>query len=391
MRLWQRLNELAHHQPSVERLVFSEGYVKARQLLLEWGTSAGLKPRIDPVGNLWLLPPHSQPLLLGSHLDSVPGGGRFDGALGVLLGLELAERYHGVAVVDFIAEESSRFGVSTLGSSVFAGTRSLSEVLALRDGSGQSFGELREGLWSDIELWDPQPERFSGYLEAHIDQDTFLRDRQAPLGIVRHIAAPTRWKIQISGQSAHSGATPMSARHDALAAAAELVLAIEREALSFSLHELRATVGYLQIDRPSPNRIPGSAELIVDLRSLDAGDPRVFMDRLEGIIQELSARRGVRISCHQLSSDPPVSMSKELSSVLAEAMRLNGLDPLYLESWAAHDALQVARRLPAGMVLVRNQGGVSHSPLEEAQPEDLALAQQVLETALQLHVFKEEP
>lgn len=392
-RVMDRLNSLAGEDPKdgVNRVVFTEGHLGARARLIEWATEAGFEPTVDPIGNLWLMPAEPAPrmLLMGSHVDAVPRGGKFDGTLGVLLALELASSFGEdamlrgrIAVVDFVAEESSRFGVGTVGSSVFAGRRSLEEGFSLKDSKGVDFGGCRHLLWSDIGTSGAPPtSRFSGYLETHIDQARDLLNLKAPLGIVDAIAAPTRWRIVIEGVQAHAGAAPMDARRDALVAAAHLIVRCEAFGRDFEGGEIRVTVGQLDVRPNAPNVVPGSAEMIVDLRVLQAKHAEEFGALLEQMTTEIVRDREVTIEVDELLSDEPVRMDATLTNTLSAAARELGVEAPLIPSWSVHDALQVAAVLPSAMVTVRNRGGVSHSPGEDVNLNDIAAAYALIELA----------
>lgn len=378
-RIMRRLGELAGSGPgnAVDRVVFSDAHVEARRQLVRWAADADLHPQVDPVGNLWLLPNASptRTMLMGSHLDSVPNGGRFDGALGLLIALEIAAtRRHerSIAVVDFIAEESSRFGVGTIGSSVFAGRRALEEAMALRDADGATFGLLRGPLWSEhAARAAPDPDRFSSYLEVHIDQATALTDLGAPVGIVDAIAAPTRWRVTCEGEQAHAGATPMSGRHDALAAAAEVVLQVEAIAREPRANEIRATVGRLDVRPNAVNVIPGAVAMTLELRALDVPSIDAFAERLQLALQGITDLRGVSVKLERLTLDTPRAMADEIVTACTKAAEELGVAAAVMPSWPAHDALHVSARMPAGMLFVRNEGGLSHNPAESVSLDDL--------------------
>lgn len=385
-RILERLDALpGTHGVAVDRSAFSEAHAAARRRLVAWGADIGLRPALDAVGNLWLQPSTTRPrtLLLGSHLDSVPNGGRFDGAMGVLIALEVAGRAAmrgGVTVVDFIAEESSRFGVGTVGSSVLAGKRALDDAFALRDHDGASFEALRSAHLTELATApSPAAEAFDGYLEVHVDQAADLVRRDAEVGVVDTIAAPTRWTVRCTGQQAHAGAAAMAERHDALTAAAAVVLKTEALARSATGTEVRATVGRIDVEPNAVNVVPGVVELEIDLRSLDASSAAWFEARLSTELAALEAARGVRCELRPLMHDIPAAMASRLRAALSEAADDLGIHAASLPSWPSHDALHVATLIPAGLLLVRNVGGVSHSPAEAVTLDDLTSAFAVVE------------
>ena len=375
----------------MRRLAFSRAELRARQLLLHLLERAGLAARVDPIGNIFghlagadnALPP----VLAGSHLDTVPGGGRFDGAAGVVAALEVAVtlRERGivprrpVAVVAFAAEESSRFGRGTLGSGVLAGTWPAAEVVALRDASGVTFGRALRRLGLDParagEARRP-PGVFAAYLELHIEQGRVLEEMGARLGIVEAIAAPTRLRLRMTGRADHSGATPMALRRDALAGAAEVVLAVERAARA--ARGVVGTVGTLRVEPGAINVVPGAAELGIDVRGTDAGARGQVVARIREAIDAVAAARGLDAAIEVLSDEAPVALDPGIAALLERHGRARGLPLRRLPSGAGHDAMQLARLCPAGMLLVPSRGGVSHDRAEWTDLADIVAGTQVL-------------
>lgn len=394
-RIMARADAVCPRDPvehGVGRVVFSPEHVRAREALIGWAREAGLRAGIDAVGNLWFLPNGaSEPrYLIGSHFDSVPRGGRYDGALGVLLGLEIAAERSGagapndVGVVDFIAEESSRFGVGTVGSSVYAGTRSLEAALALEDDHGVAFADLRDGSWSTLPVRDGiDPRCLDCYLEVHVDQASELLDAGSALGVIGAIAAPTRWRVRVRGVQAHAGSAPMRGRHDALLAAADLIRAVNDIAASQASSELRATVGAIEVHPNAANVVAGEAAIIVDLRVLDADDALGFGGRLRSAVTEVTTARGVRVDVSELLHDRPARMDRAVGDGLRRAASAGRIASIDLDSWSAHDAMHVASLVPVGMLLVRNVGGVSHSPAEAVDVTDVDAALTVVRGAIE--------
>ena len=386
-RVMERLDALCERDPvqhGVGRVVFTPEHIRARERLVAWGREAGLEASVDTVGNLWLTPisPSEPRFLMGSHFDSVPRGGRYDGALGVLLALEVAaERNAGeeaprdVAVVDFIAEESSRFGAGTIGSSVLAGHRSLDQARELADRHGVAFGSLRQGLWTHLRQdSEATLAAFAGYLEVHVDQATELLDAGVGLAPVGAIAAPTRWRVVISGTQAHAGSAPMRGRSDALVAAADVIAAVNRIAMQTDGQEIRATVGSIDVQPNAANVIAGEVTLIVDLRVLRYDDAAVFADLLAAAVHEVIVQRNVAVEVREVLSDRPARMDPRITGALRRGATACGARFIEVDSWSAHDAMHVASVIPAGMLLVRNVGGVSHSPSELVTESDVAAA-----------------
>ena len=376
----------------IDRLAFSRADRQARQLLLHRIRSLGLEPRVDAFGNTFgRLPVARDPalpsVLIGSHLDTVPGGGRFDGAAGVVAALEVvaAIRQHGlvprrpVEVVSFACEESSRFGRGTLGSALVAGTVEPGEILGLRDARGLTLGEVLRLIGLDpgrLATVRRQPGDYIAYLELHIEQGRVLEEAGARLGIVEAIAAPIRIRLELIGRADHSGATPMSLRRDALAGAAEVVLAVER--LARETPGVVGTVGTIRIEPGAINVVPARAELGIDVRSsvLEARARLVAALRRE--VKALAQQRGLELSFQTLTEEEPVALHPALAALLERCARERGVSVLRMVSGAGHDAMQMARMCPSGMLLVPSREGVSHNRQEWTSPDDIVLGTQVL-------------
>mgnify|MGYP005840390053 CR=1 FL=1 len=383
----------------INRLAFSRADRQARQVLLHRMRSLRLEPRVDAFGNVFgRLPvarePDLPPVLVGSHLDTVPGGGRFDGAAGVVAALEVvaALRQHSVVprrpveVVSFACEESSRFGRGTLGSALVAGTVEPEEILELRDAHGLTVRQVLElvGLAPDrLATVRRRPGDYTAYLELHIEQGRVLEETGARLGIVEAIAAPTRFRLELVGRADHSGATPMPLRRDALAGAAEVILAVERLAQETS--GVVGTVGTIRIEPGAINVVPGRAELGIDVRSSDRETKATVVEALRRAVEEIARRRGLEWSLQTLTDEEPVALHPALAALLERCARARGLPALRMVSGAGHDAMQMARICPSGMVLVPSREGISHSRQEWTPPDDIVLGTQVLLDAV-LHL-----
>lgn len=356
--------------PGANRPALSAAEEEACALAAGWMAEAGLEVVRDPVGNLVGRLRGRRPALpeiwTGSHLDTVPAGGRFDGALGVVAGLEAIERIgrqeRTLAVVSFRDEEGWRFGRGCFGSRALCGRLEEGELDA-RDAGGVSVREAIEALGSPGE---PQPLP-GAYVEIHVEQGTRLASAGAPLGVVTSIVGLVRTEVELIGAPGHAGTTPMAGRDDALVKAAEVVLAVREAAVS--LPGAVATVGRLTVEPGAPNVIPGRVTLTVDARAPDA---------------ETFDRLTARVPGRLLRRAEPSAMAPEVRAVLREELERLGLPVVELHSGAGHDAgVLAAAGVPSGMLFVRSlAGGVSHSPEESSSPEDVALAVDVLAGAL---------
>lgn len=376
----------------INRLAFSRADLRARQLLVHLMKNLGLETRTDGFGNVFGRAAGDQdqslpPVVVGSHLDTVPGGGRFDGSLGVVAALEVVAvlrdhnhvTRHPIDVVSFACEESSRFGKGTLGSGLVAGVWSSEELLELRDGHGNTLHQVlrRVGLDPDrIAESRRSPEEFAAYLEIHIEQGRVLEDRGARVGVVDVIAAPTRFRLHLKGRADHSGATPMSLRQDALAGAAEVILVVEQAAKS--LDGVVGTVGTVQVEPGAINVVPGRVELGIDIRATDGKAKQGVVADILARIEDITTSRGLSASIERLSDEDPVPMDPQLSVLLEACCRHRCIPFLRMPSGAGHDAMHMTQLCPSGMVLVPSREGISHHAAEWTNIDDVVAGVQIL-------------
>jgi len=353
--------------------------------------AAGLDAAIDAVGNVTgryrSANPAAKALIVGSHYDTVVNAGRYDGRLGILTALVVAEHlqragqalpFH-LDVVAFAEEEGVRFGASYIGSSVVAG-RFDQALLQRRDGNGVSLAYALLGVGSKAEEivgLARRPQDLAGYLEVHIEQGPVLLNRNVPVGIVTAIAGGARHQVIIQGRAGHAGTVPMALRRDAAAAAAEIVLAVERRCSAKP--GLVGTVGKLAVPDGAINVIPARCELTLDIR---AGEEAVREAAQRDVIAEIAriaARRGVTAEVVELSRTPAVSFSQHLQALMAQALARAGVEPLYLPSGAGHDAVMFSGLTEIGMLFVRcGNGGISHDPRETVTADDADMGARVL-------------
>ena len=391
--LLRRIDGLCRHTErpgTVTRTFLSPAARELHAELSVWAGEMGLDAWLDPAGN-WhaRLPtaadgPDSRPTFyLGSHLDTVPDGGRYDGLLGVVLALALAGALgeagiplpFGLEVLGFSEEEGVRFGVPFIGSLSALGEAG--ELLDLTDPDGVTVAQaMRDFGLNPARLSEAAlPDGGLGYLEFHIEQGPVLEAAGQPLGGVSALVGQQRLDLTLSGRAGHAGTTPMELRHDALTAAAEWVLEVER--LARSEPALAATVGQLRAFPGASNVIPGRVELTLDLRH---PDDRVREEQLSGLLANLEricGRRGVRATWEERSQVGAVPLDPGLLQELREAARQVGLELPTLLSGAGHDAMILARRMPAAMLFLRTPGGVSHDPAEAVEGADVAAALRV--------------
>ncbi len=382
--------------PGVYRLAFTDADWQARGYLTGLMREIGLSVREDAFGNVvgrWEGTEPSLPaVMFGSHADSVPNGGNYDGVLGILAAIETVRSLkedgfcpeHPLEVALFMCEESSRFGAATLGSRAMLGELSPDDAKRLTDRGGVAlYDALKDrGLAPDA-LGKPLYEGdVKAFFEVHIEQGKVLEHEKKSVGIVTGIAAPTRFRVKLTGSADHSGATPMPLRHDAACAAAEIVLDAERLATAEQEPPAVATVGVLQIAPGVMNVIPGGAELGVDIRSIDGATKKRVADKLKDAVSEICTRRGITFEIVPISDERPVAIRPAVLDFLEKICREDGGSYMRLPSGAGHDAMHWAERVPTGMLFIPCRDGVSHNPEEYAAPEDIVNAVRLLEKAV---------
>ena len=387
-RLWGDLTGLAEFVesglPGWTRRVFSAPYQASRRFIQTLMEEAGLIAEQDSAGNLIGRLPGADSTLpaivIGSHTDTVTGGGRFDGMVGVAAAVEVARQLlgsplrHPLWVVDFLGEEPNEFGLSCLGSRAVTGHLG-SDHLQLRDGSGRTLGEALTAAGcrpADLHTARWRPGSVHAYLELHIEQGRLLEQAGLELGVVTAIVGIARAQIDITGSADHAGTTPMDDRHDALAAAAEVVLGVDRLGRSGEVEHGVATTGRILIQPNAANVVPGLAQLVVEMRSTSEAWLRRSSAALEEMVAQVAKDRSVEASLTWISSEPPVSCDPRVRQLLGRAVEQMGSTPMELESGASHDAAHVARVAPIGMLFVPSRGGRSHCPEEWTDPSQVA-------------------
>jgi beta-ureidopropionase / N-carbamoyl-L-amino-acid hydrolase len=371
----------------VRRTSFSDTHLEARAWFLARAQAAGLETRIDPAGNHSVVLPGSsadcRTLLLGSHLDTVPTGGRYDGALGVLAALETLRAVKdaglelpvGLEAIDFTDEEGAVVGL--LGSWALTGALT-QEILGSPRGGREALtaGLARSGL-SEQTLVDARrnPVMLAGYLELHIEQGPVLERENVEIGIVTAIAGSRSYRLVFEGARRHAGTTPMNARSDALLAAAAFALSV-RDTVSSEFPRCVGTVGAIEVERPAFNVIAGRVHVMLELRAPDAEQ----LDALEAAVLAAARREatpaGVQI--HTVGSWEPVALDPRIQQVMTDAAQGLDLSTLRLASGAGHDAQALAAITPTGMIFVPSVGGTSHDPAEATHWRDCVNGANVL-------------
>ena len=378
---------------AVTRFAWSPELAAANEWLAERLAETGLAVEVDAAGNVlgkWETG-SGRAILVGSHLDTVPRGGRYDGALGVLAALAAVRllRERGVEpgrpiwVVSFTDEEGARFGTALFGSRAFVG-EDLSQLGERTDAGGTT---LREAMGERGFRFDRLPEaravdRVEAYLELHIEQGARLERAGVDIGLVSSIVGLRGYRARLLGEANHAGTTPMELRRDALAGAARAVLALREEARGRD--DLTANVGFIAVEPGGSNVVPGACEFTIDVRS---ADPAV-LSWCEGFVREtlarIAAEEELRLELGETYSLEPAPLDPAIGAVLARAADLEGATAMELASGAGHDAMVLARHVRTGMLFVPSRGGVSHSPDEYTPPELCELGARVLARGLEL-------
>ena len=389
------LAEITDPDRPFTRRAFTPIFLKGREHLEQEFRAAGLATRIDAAGNLIGHRPGrgagSGTIMVGSHSDTVPDGGRFDGVAGVIAALEVAralrdkgiELEHDLEIVDFLAEEVSIFGVSCIGSRSLAGVRP-AEWLA-REAAGMILRDGIREVGGHPGVVESRTD-IRAFLELHIEQGPVLETERLDVGVVTTIAGITRIEIVVEGRADHAGTTPMGSRQDALAAAARVVLAVEELATTLAKgpHQFAATVGEFSIEPGAANVIPARTRLLVDARAEYRPDMERFVARLAERLTAIGAERGLAIEPPLTISDNfPTPCDKDVIEILDASAAAVGARHRRMASGAGHDTAWMARITKAGMIFIPCRGGRSHTPEEFAETNDIALGAAVLMEAVQ--------
>lgn len=380
------LNHFTQRGEGINRLAFTAEEKKAKEYLIEQFKKENMKVNVDAVGNIIARRPgieNDQPAVaFGSHIDTVYEAGEYDGAIGVIAALEIIKYFnekniktrYPLEVLVFTGEESSRFGLSTIGSRSMAGLINLDEKQDIVDKEGITLREafLENNL--DIEKYKEAKRskgEFLSFIELHIEQGPVLENERIELGIVNAIAAPLRLDVEITGRAAHSGTTPYKYRSDAFLGVAELGLYVEEIAKKEEKNGALATVGVIDVKPGAMNIVPGSAHMQIDIRSITQASKEAIYDSLQTEIDRISTNRKLKIKVTILTNEQPVKMSQTLVNKLRQTCELEGYSHKFINSGAGHDAMNMARLCPSAMIFVPSKNGVSHNPEEYTSFEDI--------------------
>lgn len=396
-RLWQRLMTMAEHgataKGGVNRQALSSEDAAARRLFVEWGEAQGLIPLTDEIGNLYLRRTGTDlaaaPVLTGSHLDSQPMGGKFDGAYGVLAGLEALqamnqakiETRRPIEVVAWTNEEGSRFQPGTMGSGVFTGAMKLAELSNVTDRDGMTLGAALKTFLATTPQVESRPSGFpvAAYVEAHIEQGPLLEHAKLPIGVVQAVQGMRWFSLEVEGEAAHAGTTPSRYRKDALKAAMAMIAALE-EIMADDDDIVRFTVGRFEVAPGSPNTVPARVFFTIDLRHPD----HATIDRLSAEIAPVCQANalGCAVAVTQTTATPPTIFDPDIVAAIDQWRKTLGLGGMAIVSGAGHDAVYMASVCPTGMIFVPCADGISHNEAESAKSADLADGARVLAATL---------
>jgi len=390
----ESLGKISEDRGQLTRRFGSAAMQQANRLVGSWMRQSGMRVRQDAIGNLighypatLSAPRSSKALLIGSHLDTVVNAGKFDGPLGVLVGIACVEWLRetrtelpfAVEVVGFADEEGVRFQSTYLGSRVMAGTLR-SEELRLTDAKGITMADAIQNFGGNpraLRAAKLDRKRLLGYVEVHIEQGPVLEDKNLSVGVVTGICGQARYRLRFKGRAGHAGTVPMALRRDALCAAAEFALAVEAEAKRTK--GLVATVGMLQLRPGASNVIPGEVSLTLDMRHSHDSIRHRAERRLEGKARRIAHARKVDVSISRVHFADSVACDGRLSRLLEDAIGENQSRIIRLPSGAGHDAAAMADIAPMAMLFVRCKGGISHHPDESVKTQDVAMAISVME------------
>ena len=393
---FEAMAQLTASGEGINRLAFTDADWAGRQYIIDRMTDAGLSVEIDDFGNVIGYKIGKKPdlpaVMVGSHTDSVPNGGNYDGVVGVLSAIEVIrsmiddgyEHDHTIAVVSFMCEESGRFGNATLGSKAMRGELTLQDLHHLVDKQGISLYEALKGRNLNPDGIETMAYKrpVKSFTEIHIEQGKVLEHEQKTIGIVTGIAAPERFYVTIRGNADHSGATPMNLRHDALCGASKIILGIEEIASMQEEPPVVGTVGVVEVTPGAMNVIPGAVKLGVDIRSISKVARNSVVTLVKEFIDITAEKRGLSYTIETIAQDHPVEMHPAMIREIEEAVKSVGVEYMTIPSGAGHDAMHWAEVVPTGMIFIPCRDGISHNPAEFAEMDDIVTGAAVLDKVL---------
>ena len=400
-RIAQRLGKLSTigltAQNGVTRIGFSPLEQQAKEVVMEWMKEAGMTVRQDGAGNVVGRidgQNHDDAAIAsGSHVDSVPEGGHFDGPLGVIAALEVVEAWkaQGITPVKpyevyiFTDEEGTRFDGGMTGSRMITGILDMDNQVKLKDADGLTFEEVLATTGKTLEDFSTATREELGierFIGVHIEQGKKLEKANLPVGIVKGIAGPSWTEIMFEGKAGHAGNTPMDDRQDALTAASELFLYIEKAPTLVNRTGV-ATVGKVQVEPNGSNVIPGKVTLITDIRDIEAHSRDLIVSNVVNKAKEIGKSRNVQVITTEKMRTPPVPIGNEMTGILNHVFDEMDIEKQYLVSGAGHDAMMLGAQIPVAMIFTRSKDGVSHNPAEWTSLNDCTISAHVLKKAIE--------
>lgn len=396
-RLTARIEALAQvgaYSPTgVDRQALTPGDAQGQAMLVQWAEEIGMAAYTDAIGNLFLrlegTDPDAAPVMAGSHIDTQPTGGKFDGAYGVLAALEAAQaiamsgqpHLHPIDVVAWMNEEGSRFAPGMSGSSVYAGARSLEETLAVTDEAGISIAAALAQVRAAMPTLPQRPLKspIAAYIEPHIEQGTVLEEAGLSVGIVTSMQGKLTFRVTVEGEAAHAGTMPLSRRKDALLAALHCV-----QILNTAFHDetdvLRLTVGRFDVTPSAPSVVPSKVVFSIDMRHPDSLHLQALGDRVRGLCEKSAGP--CHVSVIKLSGAPSLDFHPRIRSQLHDSGTFLGIEVMKLVSTAGHDSRYISDLCPTGMLFIQCRDGQTHNDLEHAEPKHMGDGARILAHAL---------
>ena len=391
-RLYQSLMDLAKIGATEKggncRLALTALDGQGRDLVTGWMREAGMQVSVDQVGNVFARRPGRNnarpPVMTGSHIDTQPTGGRFDGCFGVLAGLEVVRALNDaqvqteapIEVVIWTNEEGTRFTPVMMGSGAFVGKFSLASILDAQDKDGKRVGDELEAIgYAGKEPLGEHP--VGAYFEAHIEQGPILENEEKTIGVVTGSLGLRWYDVTVTGMEMHAGPTPMNVRQDALYASTFIMQDVVQSAIDLAPHG-RGTVGSASLYPSSRNVIPGRVTFTVDLRHPESSGLQTMHDRFQKTCQQIGETHNVKIEVQEVSHFPPTPFDSGMVDSVREAARQGNYSHMDIVTGAGHDAVYVASVAPTAMIFIPCKDGISHNEIEDAKPEDLAAGAQVL-------------
>ena len=384
------LASISENKDFITRTYGTPAFIEGRDKLQQWMNDAGLETRVDNIGNirgrLASRSTHAKTFVIASHIDTIVNAGKFDGPLGVLLGLDVLEQLvrsdtpvpFNIELIGFCDEEGSRFHTTYLGSKAVAGSFDRS-VLDAKDAAGIPLQKVIEQNGGDVNNLSKDAiakQDWMGYFEIHIEQGPVLYERNNPVAVVSSIAGQRRAGMVFNGVAGHAGTVPMDLRKDALVCASEFVLAAERFAAD-NKNDVVATIGKLHIINSASNVIPGEVICSLDIRSANESRLTSSYEAIKKMAEDICHKRDILLEWNLIQGTKPVACDGPMSKLLKRSIEQSGFEALELVSGAGHDAVPVSEVAPVAMLFVRCFEGISHNPKENVELRDLAAAIQV--------------